>query len=127
MKKTLILESIKSHRALCCGGRVALVLEKELPAGDTPLARHAHELAGVLFAHAEQAYLPAVSKELAELAQKGRGYEFSPHRLCFSVFLHRACARVRVELLLRYTVQGQTRFLQNACQLWSADGAFRLR
>ena len=127
MEKTLILETKKVRRALRVGARTVLVLESELPTGDTPLSRHADKVAKALFAHAEREHLPVASAELARLAEQGRGYDFSPHSLCFAVLARRARARMRVQMTLCYTVKGQTHFLQSATQCWSADGEYRLR
>ena len=127
MEKTLILETKKVRRTLRCGARTVLMLESELPAGDTPLSRHASEIAKALFAHAEREYLPVASAELARLAEQGRGYDFSPHSLCFAVLACRARGRIRARMTLCYTVKEQTRFLQSAAQCWSADGEYRLR
>ena len=127
MEKTLILETKKVRRALRVGARTVLVLESELPTGDTPLSRHADKVAKALFAHAEREHLPVASAELARLAEQGRGYDFSPHSLCFAVLSQRVRGRIRVRVSLCYTARGQIRFLQNAVQWWSADGEYRLR
>ena len=127
MEKTLISETNKVRRTLRCGARTVLVLESELPAGDTPLARHVSEIAKALFAHAEREYLPVASAELARLAKRERGYDFSPHFLRFAVLAHRVRGRIHARMSLCYVVQGQTQFVQNAEQYWSADGAYRLR
>ena len=127
MKNTLNFETNKTRIRLRCGTREVLALEGELPVGETPLACHLRELAQRIFDHAEQAYLPEARGELEQLACAGRGYDFAPHRLQFCAKASPAHGRVRVELSLQYKGGAGVLLAQHARQIWSADGAYRLR
>ncbi len=127
MKNTQFLKQIKTCKSLRCGSRTALLFEGELPAGDTPMARHAHELAGALCDHAEREYFPAASEELAQLASVGRGYDFAPHRVQFCASARLVRGKLHLELSLRYKVGGEIRAVQSAKEIWDAGGVFRLK
>ena len=127
MKNTQIWEGNRVQKRLCCGTRAALVLESDLPVGNTPLACHLQELARAILDHAARVYLPAAGDELAQLAGAGRGYDFTPHRLQFCARVHSAHSRVRVELFLQYKGGAGVLLAQRAHQVWSADGGYRLR
>ena len=127
MKNTQFWEGNKARKKLCCGKRAVLVLESDLPAGDTPLACHLRELAQAILDHAARVYLPAAGDELARLAREGRGYDFAPHRLQFCARAYPTNGRVRVELFLQYKGGAGVLLAQRAHQVWSADGGYRLR
>lgn len=127
MKNTQFLQQEKTRVALRSGSRTALVLERDLPIGDTPLARHAKELAGALCDHAERVYLPAAAAQLALRASAGRGYDFTPHRVCFRVSAEKWRGRIRVLLSLHYTVGEEILLAQQAHQVWCASGNYRLK
>ena len=127
MENTLFSKQIRSRVPLCCGSRAALVFESELPAGDTPLACHLREVAQTLFAHAERVWLPRAEAELIQLSKMGRGYDFTPHRVCFKVGVQQRRGRVQLMLLLQYTDGTRPPLVQRTRQIWSAGGEWRLR
>ena len=127
MKNTQIWEQNKARIWLRCGTRGALLFESDLPAGSTQMVSHLRELAGALLAYAKQVYLPVARGELEELARVGRGYDFIPHRLQFCATARTVQGRVRLELSLQYQGGTGARLAQRARQIWSADGAYRLR
>ena len=127
MKNTQFSKQIKAQTWLRCGTRKALLFESEMLAGDTPMARHLRELERALLAHAEREYLPAAQKEMALLADRGRGYDFIPHHLRFCVRAQPVRGRVQVMLFLQYTGGARPTLVQSMRQIWSAGGEWRLR
>ena len=127
MNNTQFFKGNKTRTWLRCGTRAALLFESEMLAGDTLMARHLRELERALLAHAEREYLPAAAAELEALASAGRGYDFVPHRLRFCAKARLLRGRVQLELSLQYTGSARAPRVQHAWQIWSADGAYRLR
>lgn len=127
MKTTHIFKQITKRVSFCCGKRTALFFESEIPEGETQMSGHVQALAAALCAHAERERLPVAAAELEQLAGTGKGYAFRPHRVRFCA-LARA---VRGKIVLRLSLlcergRGEC-FSQEAVQIWSADGAYRLR
>lgn len=127
MENKQFSEQIGARRTLRIGTRTALIFESETPAQDTPLARHAQELAKALCEHAAREYLPVAKEELERLAGSGRGYDFTPHRVRFCAVAKPQRGKLYLELSLCHTVGTQVRLLQSAKQIWCADGVYRLK
>ena len=127
MKNTHIFKQVTRRVALCFGKRTALFFESEIPEGETPMAQHVQALAAALCAYAERERSPVAAAELERLAQSGKGYEFRPHRVRFCARARVVRGKIDLRLSLRYETGKGTCFSQEAVQIWSADGAYRLR
>ena len=125
MKKTLDFTCERTRTVLRHGTRAALYFARELPLGDSALARHAREMAQALLAHAERVWLVEAANELERFAEAGRGFAFRPHHILFTAHVCRAARGVCMTFSLRYTAGERERLCQQKKTYWTADGAYR--